>query len=283
MLHGDAGVGDLPVRDRRRAGVRGPPPVDGVDVRVRLARRRLADPARVRAPRPAADGVRRRDGAAAPPRADAGLRRPAATRSPATAGAGSTTSTWPRPSERAHIETGTRIIRELTGGAWPLGWYTGRDSPNTKRLVADHGGYEYDSDYYGDDLPFWMPVEKSDGTTLQRLIVPYTLDTNDMRFASPQGFNTGDHFFTYLKDAFDVLYAEGDEAAEDAVDRHALPAARPAGAVSRAAALPRPRAGARPGLDRAPDRHRAPLDAGVHPAPARPRWPELCVDGCSIP
>jgi peptidoglycan/xylan/chitin deacetylase (PgdA/CDA1 family) len=114
--------------------------------------------------------------------------------------------------ERAHIETGTRIIRELTGGAWPLGWYTGRDSPNTKRLVADHGGYDYDSDYYGDDLPFWMPVEKSDDTTLQRLIVPYTLDTNDMRFASPQGFNTGDHFYAYLKDAFDVLYAEGDEA-----------------------------------------------------------------------
>jgi allantoinase len=114
--------------------------------------------------------------------------------------------------ERAHIATGTRIVRELTAGAWPLGWYTGRDSPNTKRLVADHGGYLYDSDYYGDDLPFWMPVEKSDGTTLQRLIVPYTLDTNDMRFSSPQGFNTGDHFVAYLKDAFDVLYAEGDEA-----------------------------------------------------------------------
>jgi len=62
----------------------------------------------------------------------------------------------------------------------------GRDSPNTKRLVADHGGYVYDSDYYGDDLPFWMPVVKSDGSTLQRLIVPYTLDTNDMRFASMQ-------------------------------------------------------------------------------------------------
>ena len=114
--------------------------------------------------------------------------------------------------ERAHIATGTRIVRELTGGAWPLGWYTGRDSPHTKRLVADHGGYLYDSDYYGDDLPFWMPVEKSDGTMLQRLIVPYTLDTNDMRFSSPQGFNTGDHFVAYLKDAFDVLYAEGDEA-----------------------------------------------------------------------
>ena len=114
--------------------------------------------------------------------------------------------------EREHIATGTRIIRELTGGAWPFGWYTGRDSPNTKRLVADQGGYDYDSDYYGDDLPFWMPVEKSDGTTVQRLIVPYTLDTNDMRFSSPQGFNTGDHFYTYLKDAFDVLYAEGETA-----------------------------------------------------------------------
>ena len=114
--------------------------------------------------------------------------------------------------ERHHIEIGTQIIQDLTKGRWPLGWYTGRDSPNTKRLVADHGGYEYDSDYYGDDLPFWMPVEKSDGSTLQRLIVPYTLDTNDMRFASAQGFNTGDHFFQYLKDAFDLLYEEGSEA-----------------------------------------------------------------------
>jgi putative urate catabolism protein len=119
------------------------------------------------------------------------------------------------PIERMHVETATRIIRELTAGAWPLGWYTGRDSPNTKRLVADVGGYEYDSDYYGDDLPFWMPVGKSDGTTLQRLVVPYTLDTNDMRFSSPGGFNTGEHFYTYLKDAFDVLYAEGDPAGLD--------------------------------------------------------------------
>jgi len=117
--------------------------------------------------------------------------------------------------ERRHIEIGTQIIKDMTGGQWPLGWYTGRDSPNTKRLVADHGGYDYDSDYYGDDLPFWMPVQKSDGSTMQRLIVPYTLDTNDMRFAAMQGFNTGDHFFTYLKDAFDVLYAEGDPAGDD--------------------------------------------------------------------
>jgi allantoinase len=112
--------------------------------------------------------------------------------------------------ERHHIAIGTQIIQELTQGQWPLGWYTGRDSPNTKRLVADHGGYEYDSDYYGDDLPFWMPVVKSDGSTMQRLVVPYTLDTNDMRFAAVQGFNTAEHFFQYLKDAFDVLYAEGD-------------------------------------------------------------------------
>lgn len=121
----------------------------------------------------------------------------------------------PETEEREHIAQGTQVIREMTGGQWPLGWYTGRDSPNTKRLVADHGGYEYDSDYYGDDLPFWMPVARSDGTVLQRLVVPYTLDTNDMRFAAPQGFNTGDHFFQYLKDAFDVLYEEGDPAGLD--------------------------------------------------------------------
>jgi len=117
--------------------------------------------------------------------------------------------------ERRHIEIATQIIREMTNGHWPLGWYTGRDSPNTKRLVADHGGYEYDSDYYGDDLPFWMPVARTDGSIVQRLIVPYTLDTNDMRFASAQGFNTGDHFYAYLKDAFDVLYAEGDPNGQD--------------------------------------------------------------------
>ena len=117
--------------------------------------------------------------------------------------------------ERRHVELGTHIIRDMTNGQWPLGWYTGRDSPNTKRLVADHGGYAYDSDHYGDDLPFWMPVGKSDGSVLQRLVVPYTLDTNDMRFASMQGFNTGDDFFQYLRDAFDVLYEEGDPNGQD--------------------------------------------------------------------
>jgi allantoinase len=113
--------------------------------------------------------------------------------------------------EREHMRIGMDIIKKLTGVA-PQGWYTGRDSPNTRRLVADYGGFLYDSDYYGDDLPFYTQVTKSDGSSVPHLIVPYTLDSNDMRFASPQGFNTGDHFFQYLKDSFDVLYAEGEEA-----------------------------------------------------------------------
>ncbi|MGH6647637.1 allantoinase PuuE [Aquabacterium sp.] len=111
--------------------------------------------------------------------------------------------------EREHMVLGMQAIEKLTGQR-PLGWYTGRDSPNTHRLVADHGGFEYDSDYYGDDLPFWMPVTKTSGETVQQLIVPYTLDVNDMRFSLPQGYSQADDFFTYLRDTFDVLYAEGD-------------------------------------------------------------------------
>ena len=118
----------------------------------------------------------------------------------------------PEATEKRHIDIGTQVLKEMTDGAWPLGWYTGRDSPNTRRLVADYGGFDYDSDYYGDDLPFWMPVTKSDGSTVQHLVVPYSLDTNDMRFVQAQGFNTGDHFFTYLRDSFDALYAEGETA-----------------------------------------------------------------------
>jgi putative urate catabolism protein len=106
--------------------------------------------------------------------------------------------------EREHMRLATDLIRGLTGGAWPLGWYTGRDSPNTRRLVVERGDYEYDADYYGDDLPFWTHVADRD-----HLVVPYTLDANDMRFATPQGFNTGEHFLQYLRDTFDVLYAEG--------------------------------------------------------------------------
>lgn len=112
--------------------------------------------------------------------------------------------------EREHLRRGIEIIERLTGSA-PLGWYTGRDSENTRRLVADDGRFLYDSDYYGDDLPFWTEVTKTGGEKVPHLIVPYALDTNDMRFATPQGFNTGGHFFEYLRDAFDVLYEEGAE------------------------------------------------------------------------
>lgn len=112
--------------------------------------------------------------------------------------------------ERLHLEKATQLIEEITGHR-PLGWYTGRDSPNTRRLVVEHGGFLYDSDYYGDDLPFWTTVETGSGGCKPHLIVPYTLDANDMRFATPQGFNTADHFYTYLRDTFDVLYEEGAE------------------------------------------------------------------------
>jgi putative urate catabolism protein len=113
--------------------------------------------------------------------------------------------------ERAHLRRGVESIERLTGEL-PLGWYTGRDSPNTRRLVVEHGGFEYDSDYYGDDLPFWLQVKCTDGTLAPHLVVPYTLDANDMRFSLPQGYAHGDDFFTYLRDSFDVLYAEGAEA-----------------------------------------------------------------------
>ena len=112
--------------------------------------------------------------------------------------------------ERTHMHTAMQCITQLTGSR-PLGWYTGRDSPRTRRLVADYGGFDYDSDYYGDDLPFWMQVQKSDGSIAPQLIVPYTLDCNDMRFALPQGYSHADPFYQYLKDTFDVLYAEGAE------------------------------------------------------------------------
>ena len=112
--------------------------------------------------------------------------------------------------EYQHLRLGVAAVQAATG-VRPLGWYTGRDSPNTRRLVADFGGFEYDSDYYGDDLPFWLQVRKSDGALAPHLVVPYTLDANDMRFALPQGFSHGDEFFAYLRDSFDVLYAEGEE------------------------------------------------------------------------
>ena len=108
--------------------------------------------------------------------------------------------------EREHIALAVKTIRELTGAA-PLGWYTGRTSENTRRLVVEHGGFVYDADSYSDDLPYWETVSGK-----PHLVVPYTLDTNDMRFATAQGFNSGEQFFAYLRDAFDVLYAEGETA-----------------------------------------------------------------------
>jgi putative urate catabolism protein len=105
--------------------------------------------------------------------------------------------------ERAHLEKAIAIHARVTGQR-PLGWYLGRCSPQSHRLVAEEGGFSYNADCYSDDLPYW---DSSFDTP--QLMVPYTLDANDMRFATPQGFNSGQQFFDYLKDAFDVLYAEG--------------------------------------------------------------------------
>ena len=108
--------------------------------------------------------------------------------------------------EREHLHRAIAAIEESTGQR-PLGWYTGRTSPRTRLLVAAEGGFLYDADSYADDLPYWVEIGGRD-----HLIVPYTLDANDMRFATLQGFNSGDQFFAYLRDSFDVLYAEGERA-----------------------------------------------------------------------
>ena len=105
--------------------------------------------------------------------------------------------------EKKHMQKSIKTIKKIFGSR-PLGWYTGRCSPNTRDLVFDNGGFLYDSDSYSDDLPYWEYRGKK-----KQLIIPYTLDNNDMRFATNQGFNTGDHFFNYLKDSFDTLYEEG--------------------------------------------------------------------------
>jgi putative urate catabolism protein len=112
----------------------------------------------------------------------------------------------PEAIEREHMQRAIEIHTQLTGTR-PLGWYTGRTSPNTARLVVEEGGFLYDSDSYADDLPYY---DASWGKP--QLILPYTLDTNDMRFTAAQGFKTGEDFYRYIKDAFDVLYAEGSTA-----------------------------------------------------------------------
>jgi len=109
----------------------------------------------------------------------------------------------PESVERQHLRKAIEIHSRVTGER-PLGWYLGRCSPNTRRLVAEEGGFIYDVDSYADDLPYWDAAHGK-----PQLIVPYTLDANDMRFATAQGFNSGEQFFAYLKDTFDVLYREG--------------------------------------------------------------------------
>ena len=143
--------------------------------------------------------------------------------------------------ERAQMAEAIRLHTEVTGSR-PRGWYTGRSSMNTVRLAAEEGGFAYVADSYADDLPYWMKLGDRD-----QLIVPYTLDANDMRFATPQGFNSGDQFERYLTDSFDTLYAEG-EAGRPAmlsIGLHCRLAGRPgrAAALGRALAHMRARAG----------------------------------------
>ena len=125
----------------------------------------------------------------------------------------------PLEEERRQMAEAIRIHTEVTGSR-PLGWYTGRCSMNTQSLAAEEGGFLYSSDSYADDLPYWAG---------QHLIIPYTLDANDMRFATPQGFNTGEHFYQYLKDSFDCLYEEGQNGAPKmmSVGLHCRLAGRP--------------------------------------------------------
>ena len=133
--------------------------------------------------------------------------------------------------EREHLVHAIEIHTRVTGSR-PLGWYTGRTSPDTRQLVLEDGGFLYDTDSYADDLPYWVEGLNDK----PHLVIPYTLDANDMRFATNQGFNSGDQFFTYLKDTFDTLYAEGETAPKMmSVGLHCRLAGRP----GRAAALAR--------------------------------------------
>ncbi len=129
--------------------------------------------------------------------------------------------------EREHLQKAIDIHTEVTGER-PLGWYLGRCSPRSHRLIAEEGGFVYNADSYSDDLPYW---DYSHATP--RLMMPYTLDANDMRFTTPQGFNSGQQFHDYLKDSFDVLYAEGSRMMS--IGLHCRIAGRP----GRAAALAR--------------------------------------------
>lgn len=113
--------------------------------------------------------------------------------------------------ERQHMDQAISVLEALFGQA-PIGWYTGRDSPNTRQLLTEFPQIKYDCDYYGDDLPFWTSLTNAHGESRPHLIIPYTLESNDMKFCAPAGFNSGEQFYQYLKDAFDVLYTEGETA-----------------------------------------------------------------------
>ncbi len=132
--------------------------------------------------------------------------------------------------EQEHLQKAIAIHTEVTGKR-PLGWYTGRNSPQTRKLVVEEGGFLYDSDSYADDLPYWVHDYGK-----PHLVIPYTLDNNDMRFATTQGFNSGDQFYAYLRDAFDILYAEGEKTPKMmSIGLHCRLAGRPgrAGALAR--------------------------------------------------
>ena len=162
--------------------------------------------------------------------------------------------------EARHIAEAVRIHAEVAGSR-PLGFYQGRSSLNTIRLGMEEGGFLYCADSYADDLPYWL-----EGPRGPQLITPYTLDSNDMRFATPQGFNSGDQFYAYLKDSFDTLYAEGDVAPKMlSVGLHCRLVGRPGRAAS-LAPLHRLRPQPRPRLDADPARHRASLDPEHAPA-----------------
>ena len=168
--------------------------------------------------------------------------------------------------ERRHMRLAIEAIEQVCG-VRPVGWYTGRLSANTRKLVVEDGGFLYDSDAYNDDLPYWVTVDGKG-----HLVIPYTLDNNDMKFGTAQGFNTGQDFFIYLRDAFDTLYKEGEAGAPKmmSVGLHTRLIGRP-GRHRRAGALPRPHPAPRQGLDLPPRRHRQALahDASLQAAAAR--------------
>ena len=226
----------------------------GVDLRIWLARRLLAAASHVRRARHAGDRLRRGDGDGAQPEAVAAMNE--AGWEIATHGYKwiDYRDTPERDGARSDIAEAIRIHTEVAG-ARPLGFYQGRSSINTIPLGCEEGGFVYCADAYADDLPYYI-----DGPKGPQLIVPYTLDSNDMRFATPQGFNSGDQFFAYLKDAFDMLYAEGETAPKMlSIGLHCRLVGRPGRAASLARFLDYVRE-PRQGLGRDPARHRPPLD-----------------------